>query len=75
MGEAHHLSHAERKTLITTARKVLDAAGLERVPIIAGTGAGSTRETIELSRQAAEAGADVAIVIASGYFVCYSTVQ
>ena len=33
-----------------------------------GTGAGSTRETIELSREAAEAGADFVIVITSGYF-------
>lgn len=68
LGEAHHLSHAERTTLITTARKVLDAEGLTHVPIIAGTGVGSTRETIELSKQAALDGADAVIVIASGYF-------
>ncbi|CAL1704611.1 unnamed protein product [Somion occarium] len=68
LGEAHHLSHAERTTLITTARKALDAEGLTHVPIIAGTGVGSTRETIELSKQAAKDGADAAIVIASGYF-------
>lgn len=68
MGEAIHLSHAERTTLIKTARRALDEAGYTDVPIIAGTGAGSTRETIELSHEAAEAGADYAIVIASGYF-------
>ena len=68
MGEAIHLSHAERKTLIQTARKTLDDAGFTDVPIVAGTGAGSLRETIELSHEAAEAGADYAIVIASGYF-------
>ncbi|KAE9409637.1 dihydrodipicolinate synthetase [Gymnopus androsaceus JB14] len=68
MGEALHLSHAERITLIQAARKTLDAAGYSHVPLIVGTGAGSTRETIELTREAAEAGADYAIVIASGYF-------
>ncbi|KAL7409925.1 dihydrodipicolinate synthetase [Mrakia frigida] len=68
MGEAHHLSPSERITLITSARKALDDAGLPEVPIIAGTGVGSTRETIKLSKEAAEAGADCAIVIASGYF-------
>ncbi|KAI0647038.1 dihydrodipicolinate synthetase [Trametes meyenii] len=69
MGEAHHLSHAERVTLIKTARKALDEAGFTTIPIIAGTGAGSTRETVQLSIEAAEAGADYAIVIISGYFV------
>lgn len=66
MGEAHHLSPSERITLITSSRKALDDAGLTEVPIIAGTGVGSTRETIELSKQAAEAGADCAIVISPG---------
>lgn len=68
MGEAIHLSHSERVKLIHVARKALDNAGLNHVPIIAGTGAGSTRETIELTNEAATAGADYAIVIASGYF-------
>ncbi|OJA12993.1 hypothetical protein AZE42_07440 [Rhizopogon vesiculosus] len=68
MGEAHHLSHEERVTLIKTARKALDGAGLVNVPVITGIGAGSTRETIELANEAAAAGADYAIAIASGYF-------
>jgi 4-hydroxy-2-oxoglutarate aldolase len=68
MGEAIHLSHAERVTLIKAARKALDDAGCLEMPIISGTGAGSTRETIELCKKAAEAGSDYAIVIASGYF-------
>ena len=70
MGEGHHLSSDERQSLIRTARRVLDSAqpSLAHVPIIAGTGAGSTRESIRLSREAAEAGADIAIVIVSGYF-------
>ncbi|KAI8969585.1 dihydrodipicolinate synthetase [Trametes punicea] len=68
MGEAHHLTHAERVTLIKVARRALDHAGLTSVPIVAGTGAGSTRETIQLCREAAQAGSDYAIVIASGYY-------
>lgn len=69
MGEAHHLSSAERSTLIRAAREALDAAGLNDVPIIAGTGLAGTRVTIELTREAAAAGADYAIVISAGYFV------
>lgn len=68
MSEAIHLSHAERSTLIKTARNVLDNAGLVKVPIVSGIGAGSTRECIELANEAAAAGADCAIAICSGYF-------
>lgn len=68
MGEAIHLTHEERIILIQTARKALDAASLPDVPIIAGTGTGSTRETIVLCNEAAGAGADAVIVITSGYF-------
>jgi len=68
MGEAIHLSVAERTKLIQTARQTLDAEGLVDVPIIAGTGGASTRETIQLTHSAAAAGADYSIVIASGYF-------
>ncbi|EIM90320.1 dihydrodipicolinate synthetase [Stereum hirsutum FP-91666 SS1] len=68
MGEALHLSHDERLVLVKAARKVLDGAGFTEVPIIAGTGAGSTRETIQLCHEAAAAGVDYAIVITSGYY-------
>ncbi|KAF8587427.1 dihydrodipicolinate synthetase [Ramaria rubella] len=70
MGEGHHLTHDERQQLVRAARRVLDSAepSLAHVPIIAGTGAGSTRETVQYSKEAAIAGADIAIVIASGYF-------
>jgi L-threo-3-deoxy-hexylosonate aldolase len=68
MGEAIHLSHEERVILIKTARKALDHVGLLTVPIIAGIGAGSTRESIDLAHEAAAAGADYGIVITSGYF-------
>ncbi|GAA5908324.1 hypothetical protein JCM6882_006802 [Rhodosporidiobolus microsporus] len=70
MGEAVHLSHSERNTLVTAAREALDAdPALSKIPLIVGTGASSTRETIELTREAAERGADFAMVISPGYFV------
>lgn len=68
MGEGVHLTHSERTQLIKAAREALDSEGLQHIPIIAGTGTGSTRETVELCKEAAEAGADYAIVITSGYF-------
>ena len=73
LGEAIHLSHAERVTLIKAGRRALDDAGLVNFPIIVGTGAASTRETLELSNEAAAAGADYVIVIASGYFAAALT--
>ncbi|KWU42801.1 putative dihydrodipicolinate synthase [Rhodotorula sp. JG-1b] len=68
-GEAVHLSHDERREVLLAARQVLDSdASLAAIPLIAGTPASSTRETIELTRQAAECGADSAMVITPGYF-------
>ncbi|GJE90732.1 dihydrodipicolinate synthase family protein [Phanerochaete sordida] len=67
-GEAIHLSHEERTTLVRGARRTLDARGLTDVPLVVGTGGGSTRETLLLCRAAADAGADYAIVITPGYF-------
>ncbi|GJJ12647.1 hypothetical protein Clacol_006891 [Clathrus columnatus] len=70
MGEAHHLSREERSLLVRSARSALDSADppLLDVPIIAGTGAGSTKENLVYSQDAAEAGADAVIVITSGYY-------
>lgn len=68
MGEAHHLTPDERLQLLRAARNALDGANFTTVPIIVGTAVGSTRETIRLTKDAAEAGADYAIVIPSGYY-------
>lgn len=67
MGEASHLTHSERTSLIRAVTTAVREAGLS-VPIVAGTGAGSTRETIELCVEAAEAGADQVMVIPPGYY-------
>jgi 4-hydroxy-2-oxoglutarate aldolase len=63
-GEAVHLENDERQTVIATVRA---AAGPE-AQVVAGTGALSTRSTILLCRQAAEAGADVALVLPPAYY-------
>jgi L-threo-3-deoxy-hexylosonate aldolase len=68
MGEANHLSNEERLQVIKAARIALDDAGYTSVPIVAGTGLGSTKETLKLTIEAAKVGADYAIVIPSGYF-------
>ena len=68
MGEGIHLAPGERTRIIYSARKALDAAGFLDVPIIAGAGGGSTRETVALCEEVAAAGADAAIVITPGYF-------
>lgn len=38
------------------------------MPIVAGVGAASTRESIELAHEAAQAGADFVMVIPPGYY-------
>jgi 4-hydroxy-2-oxoglutarate aldolase len=69
MGEACHLTEAERDTLVRTARQTLDASDSTRdIPIVVGVGAPSTRETIHLAKAACAAGADFALVIAPGYY-------
>jgi 4-hydroxy-2-oxoglutarate aldolase len=63
-GEAVHLDEDERRTVISAIR---ESAG-EQAQILAGAGALSTRETITLCRIAAQAGADLALVIPPGHF-------
>jgi 4-hydroxy-tetrahydrodipicolinate synthase len=62
-GEFTTLSHAERRELVETT--VEAAAG--RVPIVAGTGALSTRETVELSAHAEQAGAAAVMIVPPFY--------
>ena len=62
-GESPTLTHEEHNQVIE--RCIAVAAG--RVPVIAGTGSNSTREAIELTRHAKEAGADAALIITPYY--------
>lgn len=63
-GEFVLLTPEEKEKLM---RFVCDRAKGKK-PIIAGTGAESTAETIRLNRQAAEAGADAVLVVTPNYY-------
>ena len=62
-GESPTVDFDEHRLLIETAVK--HVAG--RVPVIAGTGANSTREAIELSQYAKAAGADMSLTVVPYY--------
>src|SRR5437762_7640465 len=62
-GEASTLSEDERVALI---RAALEAIG-DRATVVAGTGTNSTAHSIELTRQAQEAGAHAALVVTPYY--------
>jgi len=62
-GEFTTLTHAERRELI----QVTVAAAAGRVPVVAGTGALSTRETVALSRHAERSGAAAVMVVPPFY--------
>jgi len=62
-GEFVYMSKEERKKTVET---VIDEVK-GRVPVIAGTGASSTLEAIELTKHAEKAGADAALVVSPYY--------
>jgi 4-hydroxy-tetrahydrodipicolinate synthase len=62
-GESSTLDVAEHCEVVT--RTVALAAG--RIPVIAGTGANSTREAIELTREAKQAGAAACLLVTPYY--------
>ncbi|KAK2001950.1 dihydrodipicolinate synthetase [Colletotrichum falcatum] len=74
-GEAVHLDHAERRLINQTTRAALDSAGRGSLPLVVGCGAQSTRETIQLCREAAESGGDYALVLPPAYYRGLVTTQ
>lgn len=62
-GEAASLEPEEKAALLRAARK-----GAAERTLLAGTGLESTRATIELTRQAADLGADAALVLTPSYY-------
>ena len=74
-GEAVHLTKDERILVTQTTRKALDDAGFEKLPIIAGCAAQSTRETIEFCRDTKSAGGDYALILPPSYFKANYTPQ
>ncbi|KAF2839322.1 aldolase [Patellaria atrata CBS 101060] len=67
-GEAVHLSRAERCTLITHIRAALTDAGFTDYPLIAGTASQGVDETVELLKEAKEAGAGWGLCLAPGFY-------
>jgi len=63
-GEAPYLSREERKKII---KIVVDEVN-GKVPVVAGTGSMSTKETILFTKDAKDLGADAALVVTSYYF-------
>jgi 4-hydroxy-tetrahydrodipicolinate synthase len=62
-GESATLSHAEHRRVM----EIVVHATRGRVPVVAGTGSNNTREAVELTLYAKEAGADGALVVTPYY--------
>lgn len=62
-GEAATLTHEEQEAAIAAVVKHVNG----RVPVVAGTGSNSTSEAVRLTKSAADAGADGALVITPYY--------
>ena len=62
-GESATLSHAEHRRVV----EIVVQATRGRVPVVAGTGSNNTREAIELTLHAKDAGADGALLISPYY--------
>lgn len=60
-GEAATMSHVEHKAVVEI------AVDCSKVPVVAGTGSNNTQEAIDLTRHAADVGADAALLIAPYY--------
>jgi len=63
-GEFAYLDESERNQILEAARKAIPA----HKTMMVGTGAESTRTTIKYTKQAAEAGADCALVVTPVYY-------
>lgn len=67
-GEAVLISNRERKTAIAMARRATNDLGLSDYPIVAGVMGESTRLTVEHAKNAAEAGANFALLLSPSYW-------
>lgn len=63
-GEAPYLSRQERKAVIKTVVEEVNG----KIPVIAGTGSTSTKQTIAFTRDAEKLGADAALIVTPFYF-------
>ncbi len=62
-GESPTLSHDEHNLVVETCIQAANG----RVPVMAGTGSNSTSEAVALTKHAAEAGADAALIVSPYY--------
>ncbi len=62
-GESPTLDHHEHEAVI----KICIEASAKRIPILAGTGSNATSEAVSLTKHAAEAGADGALLVSPYY--------
>lgn len=67
-GEAVHCTREEKLAVTKATREALDEAGYTSTPIILGATEGSVRGTVELSKLAAEAGADYTLLLPPSYY-------
>ncbi|PGH19384.1 hypothetical protein AJ80_04025 [Polytolypa hystricis UAMH7299] len=67
-GEAVHLSRAEKTLVTQNTRSALDEAGFSDVPVIVGASEQSIRGTVELCREAADAGGEYVLLIPPSYY-------
>lgn len=62
-GESPTLSHEEHNAIVRRCIEVVNG----RIPVIAGTGSNCTREAIDMTRNAKDAGADAALIVTPYY--------
>ncbi|KZL80220.1 dihydrodipicolinate synthase [Colletotrichum incanum] len=68
-GEAVHLTREERNSMIRCAADTIHQEGHDvKIPLIAGCGAQSTRETLQLCKDAAKSGASHALMLPPSYY-------
>lgn len=62
------INSAERKLLLNHVKRSLDEAGFQDYPLIAGTATQGIEDTVQLLKDAKEAGIRWGMVLAPGYF-------
>src|SRR3954469_8039648 len=67
-GEAVHLSRAEKTAITRATREALDEAGYQNVPVIVGASEQGIRLTIELCKEAEQAGGEYVLLVPPSYY-------
>ena len=70
-GEAVHLNDEERQLVLRTARQTIDGCG-SKAKLLAGCSKESVRDTLKLVKQAAECGAEYALILPPSYFLTWA---